>query len=40
MSVSWHGNGKQFACAYSNGNIVIFNVKYDDKPERVIAPHG
>ena len=40
MSVCWHGSGKLFACSYSDGNIAIFNIKNEAKPDKVITPHG
>ena len=40
MSVSWNGSGKQFAGAYSDGTIGIFNIKNEGKPEKIIPPHS
>ena len=36
----WHGDGKGFACSYSDGSIVHWNRKSDTKPEKIAFPHG
>eukprot|EP00731_Ephydatia_muelleri_P032242 Em0023g749a len=38
-SVSWSGNGRTFACSYSDGRIVMWNSKNDAKPEKNYKVH-
>ena len=39
-SVCWANSGRQVACSYSDGNIVVWNMKSEAKPERIFTPHG
>ena len=39
-SVCWQGNGRYFACSYSNGCVVVWNVKTEHKPEKIMYIHG
>lgn len=39
-SVCWLGNGRSFMCAYSNGCVVQWNTKVENKPEKVFFIHG
>lgn len=39
-SVCWLGSGKVFGCSYSDGSIVLWNPKAENKPEKIIFPHS
>jgi len=39
-SVCWVHAGRQVACSYSDGNIVLWSMKNETKPEKIFTPHG
>ncbi|XP_015911714.1 syntaxin-binding protein 5 isoform X2 [Parasteatoda tepidariorum] len=39
-SASWHHEGRQFMCSYSDGSIKTWNIKNSSKPESVMFPHA
>ena len=38
--MNWLGNGKAFACSYSDGSIVMWSPKCETKPEKIFYVHG
>ncbi|XP_065223797.1 syntaxin-binding protein 5 isoform X4 [Planococcus citri] len=39
-SITWHYEGKQFMCAHVDGTLTTWNLRPQDKPSSVIAPHS
>ena len=39
-SLCWMNSGKEFAASFSNGVIRMWSVKSNDKPYKLVAPHG
>ncbi|XKL62481.1 hypothetical protein PGB90_002314 [Kerria lacca] len=38
-SITWHYEGKQFICAHVDGTLTTWNLRPQEKPSTIVAPH-